>query len=72
MRNAESVMMDLGGMFWTRKSEMVEEIEELDYSVCEANNEYLVVTDDQDDCAEYILYLGHANTTMWIEKVREA
>ncbi len=73
MTNLEKMEMNVAGLFWTRQSEMVEELEGLDYSVCEINNEYVVVTDDQDDeDSSFILYLGHANSTMWVENVKEA
>ncbi len=73
MTAAEKVMMNVEGKFWTRQDEMVEELESLDYEVTYISYEYVAVTDLQDeDEAEYILYLGHANTTMWVESVREA
>ena len=73
MTNIEKVKMDFDGLFWTRRNEMIEEIESLDYSVYEVTSEYVCVQDLQDeDEAEYILYLGHANTTMWVESVKEA
>ena len=73
MTNIERVKMDFDGLFWTRRNEMIEEIESLDYSVYEVTSEYVCVQDLQDeDEAEYILYLGHANTTMWVESVKEA
>lgn len=73
MTNIEKVKMDLDGLFWTRRNEMIEEIESLDYSVYEITSEYVCIQDLQDeDEAEYILYLGHANTTMWVESVKEA
>lgn len=72
MSNLERVEMDMSGKFWTRQNEMVEELEELDYEVTEIGYEYVAVTDLRDeDEAEYILYLGHANSTMWVERVRE-
>ena len=33
MTDAEKVLMDVEGKFWTRQNEMVEELEELDYEV---------------------------------------
>ena len=67
----ERVEMDFAGLFWTRQNEMIEEMEELDYFVTEANWEYVVVEDGHDEeDHSYILYLGHANSTMWIERVR--
>lgn len=72
MSNLERVEMDMSGKFWTRQNEMVEELEELDYEVTEINGEYVAVIDlHDDDEAEHILYLGHANSTMWVERVRE-
>lgn len=72
MSNLERVEMDMSGKFWTRQNEMVEELEELDYEVTEVSYEYVAVIDLHDeDEAEYILYLGHANSTMWVERVRE-
>jgi hypothetical protein len=72
MSNLERVEMDMSGKFWTRQNEMVEELEELDYEVTEINGEYVAVIDlHDDDEAEYILYLGHANSTMWVERARE-
>lgn len=73
MTAVEKVMMNVGDKFWTKQDEMVEELESLDYEVTYISYEYVAVTDLQDeDEAEYILYLGHANTTMWVESVREA
>lgn len=71
--NIERVKMDVEGLFWTRTDEMVEELEELDYYVEDVNGEYVVVNDGHDDDinACYILYLGHANTTIWVERVRQ-
>ena len=68
----ERVKMDLAGLFWTRTDEMVEELESLDYFVEEVNGEYVVVEDGHDEEDHiYILYLGHANSTIWVESVRE-
>ena len=72
MTNLEKMKMNVTGLFWTRRSEMVKDLENLDYSVCEINNEYIVATDDQDDEESgFILYLGHANSTMWVENIKE-
>ena len=71
MTAVEKVMMNVEGKFWRSLSEMVEELESLDYEVTYASYEYLNVIDLQDeDEAEYTLYLGHANTTMWVESVK--
>jgi len=73
MTATEKVMMNVEGMFWTRRNEMIEELESLDYAVVEVNNEYVSVVDCQDDeQGEYILYQGHANSTMWVESVKAA
>ena len=67
------MMMNVEGKFWTRRNEMVEELEELDYEVTEINDEFVAVVDLQDDEeAEYVLYLGHAGRTMYVENVKEA
>lgn len=55
--------------FWTDLNEMVEDIEEIGLTVEEANDEYIEVTDEVAD-ESYTLYLGHANSTIWIEKVK--
>lgn len=61
----------MGHEFWTDLSEMVEDIEEYGYNVQEAYDEYIVVENDTEDEADaVILYLGHANTTIWIERTR--
>ena len=73
MTDAEKVLMDVEGKFWTRQNEMVEDLEELDYEVTAICWEYVCVQDArEDDGAELILYLGHANSTMWVENVKEA
>lgn len=67
----EKVEMNVSGQFWTRQNEMVEDLEDLGYDVVEINWEYVTVVDTYDDNEpEYILYLGHANSTMWVERVR--
>lgn len=65
--------MNVEGKFWTRQDEMVEELESLDYEVVEKSWESVTVVDLQDeDEAEYILHIGHANSTMWVERVEVA
>ena len=54
--------------FWTRKDEMVEAINEKGYDVVEFNDEYAVIENEEETLE---LILGHANSTMWIEKIRE-
>ena len=69
MKGIESA---LNGRFWTRMDEMLDEIEEAGYPVEFMTEEYVVIrASDEDDAEEYILYLGHANTTMWIENIRK-
>lgn len=69
MKGIESA---LSGSFWTRMDEMLDEIEEAGYPVEFMTEEYVVIRNsDEDDAEEYILYLGHANTTMWIESIRK-
>lgn len=71
MAMREWFLENLGRDFWTRLEEMVEDIQEYGYRVLEANDEYIVVENDtEDDDGETVLYLGHANTTIWIERVR--
>ena len=71
MTMREWFLENLGRDFWTRLEEMVEDIQEYGYRVLEANDEYIVVENDTDDeDEETILYLGHANTTIWIERAR--
>ena len=66
----EWFLENMGGQFWTRLDEMVEDIQEYGYTVLDANDEYVTVDNDTaDDDEETVLYLGHANTTIWIEKV---
>ena len=57
------------GDFWTVLEEMVEDLKQLGLTVDDYNDEYIVVADTDDN--EAILYLGHANRTIWIERVRE-
>ena len=63
---------EFGGCFWTVLDEMVEEIESARFAeleVVEANDEYIVVV-CWDIEEELVIYLGHANKTMWIEAIR--
>lgn len=62
---------EMGNQFWTRLDEMVEDIEEYGYTVLEADDECIVVDNDTEDAEdETILFLGHANNTIWIERIR--
>lgn len=68
-----TILETLENNFWTDKNEMIEELEKMGYEVMEANDEYISITakEDDDDDKEFVLYLGHANRTMWVEKIRE-
>ena len=71
--NLRVIEADVARSFWTRLDEMIEELEYLGYDVVEANGEYVsIIADEDDEDAEYILYLGYANTTMWVTRVRRA
>lgn len=69
----DSVTEDLGNDFWTQSDEMIADIEDLGYTVEEANDEYIAVTkeDDYGETHLYILELRHANSTIWVSSVRE-
>ena len=56
-----------GDCFWTVIDEMIEDIEEAGYEVLDANDEYLVIDEDED--IEFLVYLGRANRTIWIGSV---
>ena len=61
----------MGRQFWTDLEEMVEDIREYGYRVEEYNDEYVAVENDHDEHVETtVLYLGHANRTIWIDNVR--
>lgn len=70
-----SIEAFVNGRFWTNLDEMVEDIEKFGFTVWMANDEYIVIDidtdddDDDDDVGHAILYLGHANSTMWVERV---
>lgn len=59
--------------FWTRQNEMEESIESLGLYIAEANAEYIIVydenSDDENSDMHAVLYLGHANETMWVERI---
>ncbi len=57
------------GSFWTRRDELVRDLLDMNYEVLEQTDEYIVVEDEADD-REFVLYLGHANRTMWVETIR--
>lgn len=70
MTTLEQIENNVTGLFWTEINEMIEELEEMGYEVLEANGEYISIAAEEDD-EEFVLYLGHANSTMWVEKIRE-
>ena len=71
MKNVENVMMDVSGKFWTRRNELIDYLERLDYEVVEVGNDHVVVVDLRDDDeTEYTLNIAYANRTMWIESVQ--
>lgn len=59
----------LGGEFWTRLSELVDDIEELGYEVIDYNSEYVVVffVDDEGDEGELKIPLGGTSRTMTLD-----
>ena len=64
------------GSFWTVQDEMIKELENWGYEVILRNEEYLVIWAwdedlEDEDPAEFILHLGHANSTMWVSEVEE-
>ena len=67
----EKALENLGGKFWTRRHEMEEEIESLDYEIIENGHDRIVVIDLMDDDEpEITLDIGHANSTMWVAAAR--
>ena len=70
--NVECIEKDLCGDFWTDLEEMVDDIKEAGYEVEDYNDEYIAIRESEDDDAQpYILYLGHANKTIWIDSIKE-
>ena len=63
-----------GNNFWTRDSEMVEDIEALGYTVTSRpNGEYFTVMDDNDSTdTEFIVYYETAVSSRTITRVRRA
>ena len=56
----------LNGDFWTRKDELkqdIEEINDLEYSVEELNDEYVIVTDPEDDMHALQIFNGGTERT---------
>ena len=61
---------DMKNEFWTVLEELVEDLEDKEIEVLEANEEYVVVSDEEDEDEEILIYLARANRTIWIEWVR--
>ncbi|WP_304110637.1 hypothetical protein [Phascolarctobacterium succinatutens] len=64
----EEKVNELVSEFWTRKNEMEESVESVGLYVVESNDEYVTVAAEDID-EQAVLYLGHANKTMWIERI---
>ena len=71
MASVEKAKENLMGRFWTRRQEMEEEIESLDYTIIWNGADEIIVTDDMDeDLPEITLAIGRANRTMWIADIK--
>ena len=64
----EEKVNELVSEFSTRKNEMEESVESVGLYVVESNDEYVTVAAEDID-EQAVLYLGHANKTMWIERI---
>ena len=58
---------ELKGRFWTVRQELIEEIEEMGFEVEEENEEYIAVTDSEDE--EYEIHLINAGHTIAVGKI---
>lgn len=66
----ENAKENLMGKFWTRRHEMEEEIESLDYEIISSGIEMITVIDlHDDDEPEIHLSIGIANGTLFITDV---
>lgn len=67
------MVKDFSGNFYTRVDELINAIEQAgeNIAVVDYNDEYLTVANYDTD-EEVIAYLGHANSTLWIYRVKEA
>ncbi len=65
----EEIKRNVTDLFWTDMDEMVAELKNNGYSIEEANEEYVVIRDVNEN--GYACYLGHANSTMWIGHIEE-
>lgn len=59
-------LKELDGVFWTRLSELKEDIEELGYTVDEYNAEYVIVSTTDDEDEEYVLKIPIIGTSRTI------
>lgn len=72
MKNIIAVLENMND-FWTRIEELVddinEDVREYGFEVVEWNDEYITL-DNCDTDEVVVAYLGHANSTMWIDWVK--
>lgn len=72
MKNTITALENMGS-FWTRIEELVEDVNETvreyGFEVVEQNDEYITL-DNSDTDEVVVAYLGHANSTMWIDRVK--
>ena len=61
----EKLRNKLEGEFWTRLPELVEDIEDLGYEVLDSNNEYVIVSWEDDK--ELQIYIGGTSRTMTLD-----
>ena len=57
------------GKWWTHLNELLEEIEEIGFTVDEANREYIVVSTDDDEAFQ--LLLGGTERTIIVKLIKE-
>lgn len=65
----QEIMESMERNFWTELEELVEDLKDAGLEVTDFSEEYVAVASEDDE--ESLLYLGHANRTIWIEKVCE-
>ena len=62
---------EICGNFWTQFHEMLGDIEEAGFPVEYATEEYIEISaSEEEDAPHFLLYIGQANTTMWIQKIK--
>lgn len=61
----------LQGRFWTRKQELIEELEDMGLDTYAECDEYMTVVQEGENSEDvyYMIYLGHANSTIWVKRV---